>query len=347
MKIATGLRIFVWALVSMTPVLGGNLDSSKLIDCGTAKVAIFDDTVSPDGQHAIGWSIIPNKKKVAPVDWSQWKTGSAIDMVEKYGASGSGEATPDDDYLLINCVVDIQNKKMLSLETDEPDFPGKNRGYLSALWGAKNKGVQYALVQIDSRFWTNKLWLVTIDSSGMHQTDLTDRLNKAVIPILKEKMPLRYERYATFFPLQDSDAPKPPAAIDGSTATLSFSSAADKSLVDPIVEGTVVVHLPDGAIVKTSSPTKRDDPFEDIPELAKADQKLNQNYAKLQKSLSPANREALKKEQLDWIEKRDSDAFQAANDDTANDPDKARNKSLLDATNDRADELEARLEQPK
>jgi len=108
------------------------------------------------------------------------------------------------------------------------------------------------------------------------------------------------------------------------------------------------VHLPDGAVLKISSDTKPDDPFHDDSRLAKADGELNATYAALLRQLDPAKRPALKKEQVAWIEQRDSDAgvgtYPIVGEDlTPSAVRRDRNASLLKSTLQRIEKLKERL----
>ena len=337
MKKLCCLFVLLFALLARAD----NNTCKRIIDVGTTKVVPFEETVSPDGAYAIGWTIIPKNSSVKPVDWSKW-TGENI---EDFFVSSD---TADDDsfdqkYNVTDCLIDLKRRTYLALPSADADYPRKNPGFLVAAWSPVANGTRYALVQNDARFCTENLWLITIDSAGMHMKDLTHQLAQAVDPIVAVKRPIVSDWYETFYSLSDSNTPPRAIAIKGEMAEIPFQSDIPKSDTDSSeVDGTVTLNLPKGVVTNASSDAKAEDPLEDDPALAEADHDLNAVYARLIGSLNVPDRAALKKEQLDWIKNRDSLAHGALRDNSGN-PWLLRNDALLNETQRRLAELKARI----
>jgi uncharacterized protein YecT (DUF1311 family) len=82
----------------------------------------------------------------------------------------------------------------------------------------------------------------------------------------------------------------------------------------PVAEGIATLKLtrradtPSVTVNKVSSEQLREDPFADGARLAKADRELNALYLDLLKRLKPADKEALKTDERDWIQQRETEA---------------------------------------
>jgi len=341
--------VITLVLLFVLPLWGDNVTSRRLVDVDTGKAVVFEETVSPDGNYAIGWTIRPLQKDAKPVDWSLWNPDDTDKLLNAYVPNLGDPPTDKDDYKFVNGVIDLKGKKFLELPTDVPDYPHKNRGYVVVAWGPEKQNPRYGLIESDARFETADFWLVTIDSSGMHEVDLADAFNKVIDPIVREKRPLTASQYENFLSLTGGQAENVDVAFKGDSATINFESDIPKSEDDTsMVEGKLTFRLSDGKVLHVSSNSEKDDPMESVPALAKADHELNQVYSKLYQTLGPAQKADLKKEQLAWIEQRDNDAegawHKSLDDPSAHDPHDARNKSLLESTQKRLAELKSRLE---
>jgi uncharacterized protein YecT (DUF1311 family) len=314
-------------------------DKDRLIDCGAEKVIVIAGTQSPDSAYAIGWTLRPTTKGTPAVDWSSFDPEQVWDFLEKY--DWENEKAP---YSLLDCVVDLRRKKLVTLPTDNPYHTNKNHGGLAIKWSPDVHGGSYAVVENDARFSTDNLWLVLINrEGGIQQADLEPRLSKTVAKVLLDKRPWNHEDYATSFPVSNSGQPDASGAVfrEGEVE-IPFEADVPKSDVDSVI-GSITVHLPEATITKVSCKTRRDDPFNDDHQLAKADRELNQTYTELLKHLDEPARAALRKEQRDWIQERDGDAHDAARQNESDDSDSARNNSLRKSTEARYAELKARL----
>lgn len=315
-----------------------------LIDCDMGKVAVFAGTESTDGRYATGWTIRVLRKDAKPVDWSLWTPDADAIRYNYIYDFKDGSNIP---YEVLNYVVDLRQKNTIPLPAEEPFFPGRRNADLNAYWNSDANFPRCGLTQNESRFATENLWLIRIDNTGMSEVDLVKPLDQAVQKLLQSKMPINAAQFAISFPKSDWDENYSLPKFHSASVDIPFTANLPKSDFDS-VKGTVTVHLPDGAILSLSSDTKPDDPFHhDLP-LAKADRELNATYAALQRQLDPAKRAALKKEQVAWIEQRDSDAGVANYPIVGQDLDPStvrhdRNASLLKSTLQRLKELKKRM----
>ena len=355
MKLPAVFRIAFLAVMFFCTLVGklvaADLDHEdyKLVDLGGMKIVIFEDTKSRDGHYALGWTILPVDKKAPAVDWSRWDSDNPASM-NKYEMRD--EEHPQARYEGVDCVVDLRQKFFLHLPAAFPDYPHKNRGYFVASWGPEIKGVRHAFVQIDARFYTTDLWLVTLGPDGMKQKQIVEALNKQVLTVLRDKRPVDFDQYGITFPVSSTAAGGAgKVTYHSQTADVPFYAEIPKSMVQSsMVAGTVTVDLKNGGVGKAESDTQRDDPYARDPALKKADAELNKTYVALLHILTAASAETLKKEQRKWIQQRNynadearEEAIDASHIDATAESSKARDKSLLESTLKRTAELKVRL----
>ncbi len=331
------------------------------IDCDGQKVVLFKDAIgaedcgnlsSPDGRYTLGWTLEP-KIGASPVDWKLWGTDR-----DKFLDTYDFDPGDTGEYVSHDWLVDLHDQRLVALPGDDPIFPGESHGYLASAWDATNPAKPVGVIQREGKWYTDNLWLITFDKAGPHAVDLCDRLEKVILPIVRERRPLaNLSDYSISYPIQKMDGDSPQSrptmvAFHGGGMEIPFSAGlAHSQYAEDLnleVDGTVTLSLPDGAVLSVTSSTPRDDPFRDDPELVRADQKLNDVYERLQKLLKAGDRAKLRKDQLDWIQERNGIAYDAVtaadNDgDPTHDLTALRNQALLKATADRAKELEGDL----
>lgn len=338
----------------MLCLAGGTLfaedeNTFQLVDCGkNDKVVLFPGTTSPDGRFAFGWTLRPRRSAASPVEWLEYRGGDAVPgILEKYDFIWEGRYSDLDKptekggppYRLLNVIVDLSQKRAQLIPTDYPYFPNKNHAELKVVWGPAKGGVDCAVMGIDTRFSTEKLWLITARDSGIQLLEESKELGKRVEAILKEKRPLSYSAYDTVW--LSAEVKSGVFSEDG--VHLDFSAGIPKRDYEG-VDGVVVVDPVTGNILKTVCDAKRDDPFMDNPELAKADKELNRVYAKLQVQLDSKHQAALKKEQLAWLEERDSgNCPEVGWGESEEEFNQKRDQSLIASTKERTAELAKRL----
>src|ERR1700677_1220670 len=254
-----------------------------------------------------------------------------------------------------DCIVDFKKKKILRLPCDQPYIPPENHASFAVSWGPEVNGRRQAFVENEARFYTDNLWLVAADATGMTQKEIASDLDASVRAVAADKRPLSHSRFEISFPVvtYTDDVVKGAVVYHEKTAEVPFSAEIPRSMDDnALVEGTVTVRLGDGSVENAGSDAARDDPFASDQKLRKADEELNKTYAALLHALTPARAGELKNEQRKWIEQRNDDADTAGKEvavaensdsDATADTSKARNKSLLESTQKRTAELKSRL----
>jgi len=223
-----------------------------------------------------------------------------VDAAKSHPGTTSAKPANGPPYELFDCLVDLQKKRILPLRSAWPYWPNKNHGDLKVVWSRRIGDVEYAAVVNNARFFTEDLWLITTQNSGMSRVELAQRLNEEVDRILKAKRPLTYSAYGISWLQNDNVA----GVFTKNSANLEFTAEIPKSSYED-VEGVIAVDLATGNITKSACNTHRDNPFLDNPKLAKVDQELNKTYAALLHQLSEPQRTELKKEQRYWLANRD------------------------------------------
>jgi hypothetical protein len=347
MKSACWLLVLLFVLSAC----GQDVGSQRLVDVGGGKAVIFEDIVSPDGRYAIGWTIqVLNKAK--PVDWSQWKPATT----EKFAWTYDDRLSDDEqNYDLVRCIVDLDAKSLTVLPADRQryDFPEKPA---EVVWSEPNHGRRYALVQFGTGAetkgiaWTMDLWLISIDSTGIHQVNLVDTFSKALQPLLHEKRPLYSFAYQTAYLLQGGKASIRKASFTDSSATIAFD--ADDTYLhfdSSAVRGSLTFRLSDGAVTDVSSDTARDDPMRDVPEVAAATRQMNDLRDEVHHKLSYGEWAEIENAQTIWeddvlLTGADAAMRKALADHNGHDARASRNKFILEATQKRVAELQSRLQ---
>ena len=229
----------------------GDPRAGQLVDCGSEKVAIFEDTTSKDGHYALGWTVRPNRKQ-NPVDWSIYKPDDWGAFYEKHSFIGDEGNEENQAYLLVDGVLDLTAKKFTPIPSKIPCFPGKNHSDISACWSGDQQGVRYALATIDRRFNTAELWLLTIDAQGTRARNLSPEADKAVKGYMRKRDPKDYQRYEVAYLLngRDGDSGGLLKAAAG-VVTIYFDASIPKDDVNHD-DGYITLSLPQGTVIRVS-----------------------------------------------------------------------------------------------
>jgi len=343
---------FILVFFVVLPAWGDNVVPQRLVDTGRDKAVVFEETVSPDGRYAIGWTIHPLHKDTKPVDWSQWNSANP----EKFVMSYINPLSDDEvhGYAVVRYLIDLKGGRLLVLLSDPEkfDFP---QGGADSVWSKLDRGRRYALVQSGDS-WTTGLWLITIDSTGVHQANLVGSFDKAVLPVLREKRPLYFLGYETTYLLQGGNASIKKASFTDSSATIAFKADTYKQNALPpyddssAVEGYLTFQLSDGTVTKVWSDTVRDDPMQDVPELAQATRQLDEVYNELHHKLSWMQWADVENAQTVWYDDELLTGGAAAlrkalvDHNSAHDAHAVRDKFFLESTQKRLAVLKAQLD---
>ena len=334
--IVFGMKILLIAVCcALAARFAARADDSapELVDCGKVKIVTYAGTASEDGGYALGWTIRPRDKKTNPVDWSKWSPDDTDDakFFNLYDWAGSGDKDPA--YQFAEFIVDIKRRKFIEIDTDE------HIG-LETKWSAEANGLRYGLFAKNKHRGTSMLLLVAAGKAGMKPVDLLDSARDAVIDLVQERVPAKFDQFsAVFFTLKN---------ITGNSAKIGFS-AENFDNHDDDVNGSITVRLEDGAIESVFTDDAIGKAFDSDRALSKADKELNQVYSNLLKGLPAPGRAALQNEQRNWIKQRDEEAYKAgekaylATHGDAEKESAAITLALLEFTQKRAAELKARL----
>lgn len=231
---------FLRALLLCLVVLTGHVAAQDpldgaLVDCGAEKVAVFEDSVSPDGRYAFGWTIRPARNP-KPVDWTTYNPKVPFDWIETYPFDPDD---PNAEYRLLNGVLDLRAHRFTPLGSRFPYWPHKNHGEMGVAWSHGSRPGKFAVVNNDARFYTIDLWLIETGDTSIRVVDLIDRTEKSVRRFLRQRMPEQYDSLAVTY--GDVSFVRGVALID-------FSSEIPKSLEGAGLNGTVRIALPAGTI---------------------------------------------------------------------------------------------------
>ena len=265
------------------------------IGSGPDKGVLERHSKSPDGRYALAW--VPAADP-ASIDWELLKN-APDSFYEKYD-------------LRELWVVDLaQNRKLCSLGTSIGYVrPGSHRS-LSVAWGPPEGGRRFAIAGYEWKWGTEALLLLDIGSDNCRETQIGQILDSAVGTAVKKSKGPTYD-----FKYNIADLPETglkTGFANSSTFRVPFtvkSRDGDK----PVAEGITTLKLihradtPSVTVNKVSIEHLREDPFVDDARLAKADRELNKLYLDLLKRLKPADQQALKTEERDWIEQRETEA---------------------------------------
>jgi uncharacterized protein YecT (DUF1311 family) len=265
------------------------------IESGPDKGVLARHSKSPDGRYALAWVVAGDQ---VAIDWKLLKN-SPDSFYEKYD-------------LRELWVVDLaQNRKLCSLGASIGYVrPGSHRS-LSVAWGPLEGGRRFAIIGYEWKWGTEALLLLDIGSDNCRETQIGQILDSAVATAVKKSRGEAYD-----FKYNISDLPEiglKTGFANSSTFRIPFTVKSRER--DRLVgEGIATLKLtrradtPSVTVNKVSSEQLREDPFVDDARLAKADRELNALYLDLLKRLKPADREALKTDERDWIQQRETEA---------------------------------------
>jgi uncharacterized protein YecT (DUF1311 family) len=314
----------------ISTVISGQPAQQAWMESGSDKGVLARHSKSPDGRNALAW--VP-AAEAAAIDWELLKN------------------TPDSFYEKYDLrelwVVDLaQSRKLCSLGTSIGYVrPGSHRS-LSVAWGPLEGGRRFAIAGSEWKWGTESLLLLDVGSDNCRETQIGQTVDSAVGAAVKKSKGEAYD-----FKYNISDLPEiglKTGFANSSTFRIPFtvkSREGDK----PVAEGIASLKLtrradtPSVTVSKVSIEQLREDPFVDDARLAKADRELNALYLDLLKRLKPADQQALKTEERDWIQQRETEAASVKGDYYDNNR-IASDRALKRLTDQRVAELRKRLD---
>jgi len=267
------------------------------IESGGEKAAIARHSKSPDGRHALAWVVAA---ELGTVDWSLLQS-DPDSFYEKY-------------ELRELWIVDLaQRKELCSLGSSVGYVrPGSHRT-LNVTWGPLEGGRRFAIVAYDWKWGTDALILLDAATDNCRETQVGQTADRSVNALMKKG-----KAGADNYDIRYSVAGLPALGLktgfaNTSTVRIPFT-AKIRERDKPVAEGIVTLNLarradaPSATVTKVVVGSPGEDPFSDDTRLAKADRELNALYLDLLKRMKPAEREALKIDERNWIEQRERQA---------------------------------------
>ncbi|HEX9281132.1 MAG TPA: lysozyme inhibitor LprI family protein [Candidatus Udaeobacter sp.] len=267
------------------------------IESGPDKGVLARHSKSPDGLYALAWVVAGDQ---TAIDWELLKNAQDS-FYEKYD-------------LRELWIVDLaRNRKLCSLGASIGYVrPGSHRT-LSVAWGPLEGGRRFAIIGYEWKWGTEALLLLDVGLDNCRETQIGQILDSAVGAAVKRS---RAQGEAYDFKYNISDLPEIGLKTGfGNSTTFKIPfTVKSRERGKPVVEGIATLKLtrradtPSVTVNKVSIEQLREDPFADDARLAKADRELNALYLHLLKRLKPADQEALKTGERDWIQQRETEA---------------------------------------
>jgi uncharacterized protein YecT (DUF1311 family) len=321
--------------------------SYSLFDTDLGKALVIPETTSKDGRYAIGWTVRPVAPNTKPVDWKRWDVHDPAKLLRHYDwQTYDPQVRP---YEAVDFVVDLRKGKTVELPTKSPYWPWKGDDWkMNVVWLPTSGGLQFALVENGVLVLTEDLWLVGIEKKGFQRTILTSSMKTAVHELLRKLRPMVASSDYESLRFQIEAIKR----RDGGFVKVPFIYTYPVSNKRQFgLQGEVTVNLATGEVTGASSDSKPIDPFLNNEELKKADEKLNALYTAALAATPPAKIQEFKQAQRAWIKKRDEDADRAVNSvpytATAEACEQAWEKSLIESTTQRINELQSMTEKAR
>jgi lipoprotein NlpI/uncharacterized protein YecT (DUF1311 family) len=321
-----------------------------IISIGERKAELIAGTGTSDGRLALAWTLRPLKGS-APVDWTLLGQDR-----EKFRDNYSDE----EQYFAEILVVDqISEKSLATLKLDESwSLPGIDHEALVARWGPRDRdGRRFGIVNCDRKWSPQDLLLIEITGETVSQRSLLAPLNEAVLNFVAKQIGGRpasaTKSYVVEYPIFDlPELGSQKGFSDPNHLWLPFEASPGRNSDKGTAYGGVL-HLnladqPGGpaATIQGSpilSVSQTEEPVSTDVRFLDEDHRLNQVYEALRIGLSPGERERLKKEEREWINKRNGLAQTAngeAQETSLENPTAIADRELVSITQARIAELE-------
>ncbi|HEX4202253.1 MAG TPA: tetratricopeptide repeat protein, partial [Chthoniobacterales bacterium] len=321
-----------------------------VISTGERKAELIAGTGTSDGRFALAWTLRPLKSS-EPVDWS---------LLEQDREKFRDNYSDEEQYFVEILVVDQVSKKSLAtLKLAESwSLPGIGHEALVARWGPRDRdGRRFAIVNCDRKWSPQDLVLIEVTGETVSQRSLLAPLNEAVLNFVAKQSGGRpasaTKSYVVEYPIFDlPELGRQKGFSDPDHLWLPFEASAGRNS-DKGAAYAGVLHLnlasqPDGpaATIQGSpilSVSQTEEPVSTDVRFLDEDHRLNQVYEALRIGLSAGERERLKKEEREWINKRNGLAQSAngeAQETSLENPTTIADRELVNITQARITELE-------
>jgi len=268
---------------------------------------------------------------IAATDSTAWPQGYVVHEGSESDDGGYGIAVPESDEVetekpdagveedhYVNYLADLKNHKLLGKIRGPDYFEHQNHAGLKTLWAEDSS---WCLIQYDERFGFYSMAILEPKDSKVIQTDIGERIKKALATVIKSKGEGDDESGGDAMPYYQ---------LDGGKAVLRVVSTTDPKERDPeharyaFFQGTydgqskkwlkIDVRRLSYEDYQNSATALGDDidqdlanlTFKEEDKLQLLDEKMNGVYGFVRAVLPPARFATVKKEQIDWLKKRDA-----------------------------------------
>lgn len=224
-----------------------------LVQCGDEQVATFGYTLSKDGRFAVGWTVRAKGGKKAPKPWVGFDRDDPATEATRRLLEDEDDAPRKNGYSVVDGLVDLQAKRFVPWQSQEPHFLGQARADVEAAWSENYQGTRYGILfnnhKGNSYYATMDLLLVTVGADGVHLTNLKPAADVAIKAYLRKRDPKDAARYAWICEANpvNSDSRHTITLFKGETLTLPFSAAIGLETQN-VDAGRVSFALPQGTV---------------------------------------------------------------------------------------------------
>jgi uncharacterized protein YecT (DUF1311 family) len=236
------------------------------------------------------------------------------DDVEKVKSDAGGE-----EYSYVNYLADLRNHKLLGKIQGSDYFEHQNHAGLKTLWADDSS---WCLIQYDERFGFYSMMILEPKDTKLIQTDIGERIKKALATVIKSKGEGDDESGGDAVPYYQLDDGKALVRVVSTTDPKEMDT---KHARYAFFQGAYDVHSKKWLNIavrrlshedyENSDTALGDDIDQDLANLTSdteeeklqlLDEKMNRVYGFLRTILSPARFATVKKEQVEWLKKRDA-----------------------------------------
>lgn len=269
---------------------------------------------------------------IAATDSTAWPQGYVVYEGSESDDGRYGIAVPESDdvakekpdpgveeYSYVNYLADLKNHKLIGRIQGSDYFAHQNHAGLKTLWSNDSS---WCLIQYDERFGFYSMAILEPKDSKVVQTDIGDRIKKALATVIKSKGEGDDESGGDAMPYYQLDGGK---AIVRAVSTTDPKEMDTKHARYAFFQGTYDVHSKKWLNTdvrrlsyedyQNADTALGDDIDQDLANLTfnkeeeklqLLDEKMNQVYGFLRAILPPARFATVKKEQVEWLKKRDA-----------------------------------------
>jgi uncharacterized protein YecT (DUF1311 family) len=317
------------------------LTEPHFIEVHGEHIKLVENTLSPDGHYAAGWTVAPKKGK-PPVQWKEYSAENN-NFIDDY--------LDNESYVVTDVIVDLKHNSIASrLQFKEPFYDRKGHGALEVLYGPEKDGHRYAIALSDSKWCALDVVLVDLGPDGSSQADIHKLLDGTALDYVRRKEKHMSGGYMCDYQLFSlPELGLRTGFADFSTVRVPFSATIPK---ESGYGGTILLRLstkngkPHAESGEVHESPEQVDPITDDPRIVTADKELNAVYTALRNKLDKAGKAKLVAEQRDWIKDRDTKVANLGLDGSGklfiDNLRVGRDRLLLQLTKERTEELRAR-----